>query len=73
MTAATEQLVERIRSLPDLDKLALIDRLLSDLDQPDPDIDRVWAEESRKRWKAYREGRVRAVPYSKVMAKYRRP
>ena len=73
MTAATEQLVQRICRLPDLDKLALVDRILTDLDHPDPDMDKVWAEEARKRWKAYREGRIRAIPYAKVMAKYRRP
>jgi hypothetical protein len=72
MTATAEQLVRRIRRLPDLDKLAIVDSILTDLDQPDPDVDKVWAEEARKRWKAYRAGRLRAIPYAKVMAKYRR-
>jgi len=59
--------------LPDLDKLAVVDRILTDLDQPDPVVDKVWGEEARKRWEAYRQGRVQAIPYAKVMAKYRQP
>jgi hypothetical protein len=73
MTATAEQLVHRIRGLPDLDKLAIVDRILADLDHPDPEVDKVWAEEARKRWQAYRAGRLRPIPYAKVMAKYRRP
>lgn len=73
MTVSAEQLAQRIRRLPDLDRLPIVDRILADFDQPDPRIDGVRADETRKRRKAYRAGRVRAVPYAKVMAKYRRP
>ena len=44
----------------------------ADLDKPDPEIDRVWAEEARKRWEAYKAGRIPTVSYEAVMAKYRR-
>jgi hypothetical protein len=42
------------------------------LDKPDAEIDRVWVEEARKRWAAYKAGKVPTVSYESVMAKHRR-
>jgi len=39
---------------PDLEKLRLVDAILSDLEKPDPEIDGIWAEEAKKRWAAYK-------------------
>lgn len=72
MTNRLERLKAEIRALPDIDKVRLVDAILADLDKPDPEIDRVWAEEARKRWAAYKAGRVPTVPYETVMAKHRR-
>jgi len=41
------------------------------LDKPDPEIDRIWADEARKRWTAYKAGGLETVTYDKVMDKYR--
>lgn len=68
----TTTLLDEVRKLPDLEKLALVDDILAEFDRPDAGIDRVWAEEARKRWTAYKAGQLETVPYSKVMAKYRR-
>lgn len=70
MQALIHEVAEKAKSLPDTDKLTLVDDLLSQLDRPDPDIDKVWANEARKRWRAYREGRVATVSYADVMSKY---
>jgi hypothetical protein len=48
-----------------------VNLILITLDKPDPEIDRIWAEEARKRWAAYKEGRIPTVSYEDVMAKYR--
>jgi putative addiction module component (TIGR02574 family) len=72
MTKAAEKIAEEIQSLSDVEKLQLVDTILADLDRPDPAIDRIWAEEARKRWAAYREGRIPTVSYQEVMDKYRR-
>ena len=73
MHSTAEAMAEEARTLPVADKLALIDRLLAQLDRPDPELDAVWADEARKRWKAYRDGRLGSVSYDEVMAAYRRP
>lgn len=73
MAKRVDKLTEEIRGLPDIDKLQLLDVILADLDKPDPEIDRVWAGEARKRWAAYKARRVPTVSYETVMAKHRRP
>ena len=71
MSSSADKLSEEIRTLPDVEKLRLVDTILTDLGKPDPEIDRVWAEEARKRWAAYKSGRARTVSYEEVMSKYR--
>jgi len=72
MAKNVDKLAEEIRDLPDVEKLRLLDAILTDLDKPDPEIDRIWAEEARKRWAAYKAGKVPIVSYESVMAKHRR-
>ena len=60
-----------MESLPDVEKLHLIDSLLEELDKPDPAIDAIWAEEAQRRWKVYRSGKIRAVPYKEVMRRFK--
>jgi putative addiction module component (TIGR02574 family) len=72
MSTNADKLVTEIRNLPDVEKLRLVDAILTDLDKPDPEMDRIWAEEARKRWAAYKNGRITTVSYEEVMAKHRR-
>jgi hypothetical protein len=43
---------------------------LTDLDKPDPELDRIWAEEAQKRWQAYKADWIPSVAYHAVMEKY---
>jgi putative addiction module component (TIGR02574 family) len=71
MSTTTEKLVSEISALPDVEKLRLVDAILTDLEKPDPEIDRIWADEARKRWAAYKDGRIQTVSYEEVMARHR--
>ena len=71
MATINKVLKAKIRSLSDTEKLELVDSILIQLDRPDPEIDRIWAEEARNRWQAYKAGKLESVPYDKVMGKYR--
>jgi putative addiction module component (TIGR02574 family) len=71
MAKKVDKLTEKIHELPDIEKLRLVDVILKELDKPDPEIDRVWLVEARKRWAAYKAGRVPTVSYESVMAKHR--
>ncbi len=57
MAKTVDRLEAEIHGLPDIEKLQLVDTILADMDRPDPEIDRVWAEEARKRWAASRRAR----------------
>ncbi|MBI4826086.1 MAG: addiction module protein [Nitrospirae bacterium] len=48
-------------------KIELVDSILMQLDKPDPVIDCKWAEEAKKRWDAYKAGKVETVSYEEVM------
>ena len=71
MGTITNELAEKIKSLPDNEKIELVDSILMQLDKPDPEIDRIWAEEARKRWMVYKAGKVETLSYDQVMGKYR--
>ena len=72
MSTRADNLVSEIRSLPDEEKLKVLDALLTDLDKRDPEIDRVWANEASRRWNAYQAGEVATVSYEELMSKYSR-
>ncbi|MCM3871503.1 MAG: addiction module protein [Pyrinomonadaceae bacterium] len=72
MATQADKLVSEIRALPEEEKLRLLDVILTDLDKPDPELDHVWATEARKRWLAYKAGRLSTVSYEELMAKYNR-
>ena len=71
MATINSKLIENIQSLSDIEKLELVDSILMQLDKPDPDIDRIWAKEARKRWQAYKSGKLETVSYEQAMEKYR--
>lgn len=70
MGAISNELSRKIKSLPDNEKIELVDSILMQLDKPDPEIDRIWAEEAKRRWKAYKAGEVGTVSYEQVMKKH---
>ena len=71
MGTISKELAEKIKTLPDTEKIELVDSILTQLDRPDPEIDRVWADEARKRWEAYKAGKIETVPYEQVMGTHR--
>lgn len=70
MGTISNELAAKIKSLPDSEKIKLVDSILLQLDKPDPEIDRIWADEARKRWQAYKAGKLETVSYDQVMEKY---
>jgi hypothetical protein len=70
MLDSLQEICEKARVLPELEKLALVDALLEQLDRPDPELDRAWTEEALKRRQAFREGRLEALGYEEVAANF---
>lgn len=68
----TSTLREAVRKLPDLEKLALVDEILIELDRPDPEIDAAWAAVARERRAAYKAGKADSLSYADVVKRYRK-
>jgi len=56
------QLVSEALRFKVVDRLAIVDALLRSLDQPDSEIDRLWADEAERRLVDYRAGKVKGIP-----------
>ena len=55
-----------------LDKIHLIEKLLSSLDKPDPKIEKAWTSEAEKRFAAYEKGELKTTPLEKVLKSIKR-
>lgn len=60
-----EILEQALRLRPD-ERFTLVEGLLRSLDEPDKQLDALWAGEAEKRLKAYREGRLEAIPMEDI-------
>jgi putative addiction module component (TIGR02574 family) len=70
MNPTTETLSAQAVQLPPEERMALVERILDSLDEPDASLDALWAKEADDRLAAYRRGEIRAVALSDVVAKY---
>ncbi|MEN9361214.1 MAG: hypothetical protein RL095_2749 [Verrucomicrobiota bacterium] len=72
MSSLTPALTEEILALPSEDRAYLAQRLLESLDAvPDPEIDRLWAEEIERRIDDLESGKTKAIPAEEVFAAVR--
>ncbi|MBI2435283.1 MAG: addiction module protein [Candidatus Hydrogenedentes bacterium] len=72
MAISVDELREWAKDLPDIEKLALVDALLTQLDRPDPEVDQIWLEEVLRRRQAYRDGLMEARAYTEIMKSFGR-
>ena len=70
MSTAMDILKEAIQLNPN-EKAKLVDQLISSLDMPDKNIDKLWAEEAESRLEAYKQGNIKAVSLEEVLSKYK--
>jgi putative addiction module component (TIGR02574 family) len=71
MATDADKLLSEIRALPEEEKLRLLDVILTDLDTPNPEMDQIWANEARKRWDAYKAGRLETISYEDLIKRYK--
>lgn len=70
MTSAAAKLLEQAGRLPAQEKLQLVDKLIADLDLPDPAVEALWAEKAQRRSKAVKNGKLAVKPLGEVLRKY---
>ncbi|PKN27051.1 MAG: hypothetical protein CVU64_16585 [Deltaproteobacteria bacterium HGW-Deltaproteobacteria-21] len=69
--ADPNEVLKEALTLEPAQKAELIDKLLLSLDEPDKDIDELWAKEAESRIDAYEKGKIKAITLEKVLEKYR--
>lgn len=73
MGTNAEKVLKEALNLPATERAAVAEELLSSLDKPDPEIDRVWAQEAEARIDAAGRGEVKTVSEEDVFDKYETP
>lgn len=67
----TSDIIKEALNLRPFEKAKLIDKLISNLDKPDKEIDELWANEAEDRIAAYDQGGIKAISLEEVLQKYR--
>ena len=62
----SESLLMKALVLNPQDRFLLVDELVRSLDEPNKEIDAIWADEAEKRLRAHREGKTQGVPFNDV-------
>jgi putative addiction module component (TIGR02574 family) len=60
------EILEKALRLPPEERFVIVEGLLRSLDVPDPDLDRIWADEAERRLEAYRNGKLSAIQIEEV-------
>lgn len=65
---SVQQIVAEARQLPPDELAELVEVLLGEVGEPDPEIDEAWKVEVRRRVAEIESGRVKLIPGEQVMA-----
>ena len=73
MSANTEKILKEALSLPTRDRAEVLERLLATFQEPpDPEMDKLWAQEAEDRIDAFDRGELGSVPAEEVFAEIER-
>ncbi|HQI40203.1 MAG: addiction module protein [Ignavibacteriales bacterium UTCHB2] len=67
----TKSIIEEALRLRPAERLLLIELLTKSLNQPDENIEKIWAEESEKRYQALKENKVKSYTINEIIERYK--
>tara|TARA_R110002072_G_scaffold289105_1_gene455926 strand:+ start:29 stop:250 length:222 start_codon:yes stop_codon:yes gene_type:complete len=67
MSDVANILIDQALELPASQRAIVAEQLLISLEQPNSDLDAIWASEAESRLASYRSGETEAVPLSEVV------
>jgi putative addiction module component (TIGR02574 family) len=67
----TNIILKEALNLSPAERLRLIEALSYSLNKPDQSIEKIWSEESEKRYKALEEGRIKVIAFKEVIQRYK--
>ncbi len=62
----TKELLDEATKLKPQERFALVESLIKSLDEPDTNLDEIWADEAEKRLNAYRDGRLDSISMEEI-------
>jgi putative addiction module component (TIGR02574 family) len=62
----SQEILNQAITLKPAERFLIVEGLLKSLDEPHPELDKLWAEEAEKRLKAHRSGKRKGVPMEEV-------
>lgn len=68
----TKQIISKALNLKPAEKYIIVEALLKSLDEPDPRIEKIWAQEAEKRYEALTKGKVKILSLSEVKMKLKK-
>ncbi len=63
---SSKEILEQAMGLKPDERFMIVESLLKSLDEPDRNIDEIWAGEAVKRLKAYRDGSLEGIPMEEI-------
>ena len=69
--ATAEDILKEAISLRPSEQAKLVDQLISFLDKPDSELDKLWAEEAESRLGAFKNGKLKSISLKEVLSKYK--
>ncbi len=62
-------IISKALHLKPAEKFIVIEALIKSLDNPDPAIEKIWAQEAEKRLKAFKTGKLKTVSFEDMFKK----
>ena len=66
----TEEIIAQAIKLKPTERFDLVEKILHSLDHPNPEIDRIWQEEAKKRLAAHRAGEIKGIPAEDIFGEF---
>jgi len=58
-------------NLKPLERIQLVETILLSLDEPNPEIEKLWIKEADARYEAYKKGKIKVKDWEKIKEKYK--
>ncbi|HTR00657.1 MAG TPA: addiction module protein [Candidatus Acidoferrum sp.] len=71
MSVTAKKVIDEALGLSAQERVLVVEQLLISLATPNPELDKLWAQEAEARLDAYHRGELKALSLQEVLAKYK--
>ena len=61
-----KDILKEALNLEPVEKFIVVEGLLKSLDEPDSELDKIWADEAERRLEAYRDGKLKGITMEEI-------